>query len=75
MTDNGKIWLSELRNNPKFRQVMKEFRELRPVVPPYVPQASSEANQELIERIKYECGRRAGFDLIYLQLTGERLDG
>lgn len=54
---------------------MKEFKELRPVVPQYEPQATSEANQELIERIKFSHGMRKGFDLIFQQLTGEKLDG
>jgi len=75
MTDNGKLWLTELRNDPKFRQVMKEMKERRPVLPRYQPQATSEANQELLEKIKFETGRQDGFDLIYLILTGERLDG
>jgi hypothetical protein len=75
MTPNGKTWLAELRNNPKFRQVMKEMKELRPVLRRYQPQATSEANQELIEQIKFETGRQDGFDLIYMILTGERLDG
>lgn len=75
MTDNGKTWLAEIRNDAKFKQVMKEFKTLRPVVPQYEPQATSEANQELIERIKFAHGMRKGFDLIYQQFTGEKLDG
>ena len=54
---------------------MKEMKERRPVLPRYQPQATSEANQELLEKIKFETGRQDGFDLIYLILTGERLDG
>lgn len=75
MTDNGKTWLAEIRNDPKFKQVMKELKTLRPVVPQYEPQQTSEASQELLERIKFAHGMRKGFDLIYLQFTGERLDG
>lgn len=75
MTDNGKTWLAEIRNDPKFKQVMKEFRALRPVVPQYEPQETAEGNQELLERIKFAHGMRKGFDFIYLQFTGEKLDG
>lgn len=75
MTPDGQRWLIEIKNDPKFKQVMKEFREQRPLVSTYKPQGSVEANNELLERIKYESGRRAGFDLIFLLLTGEKLDG
>ena len=75
MTENGKVWLAEIRNDPKFKQVMKEFRTLRPPVSKYRPQISQEANNELLERIKYESGKQDGFDLIFLLLTGEKLDG
>lgn len=75
MTDNGKTWLVELRNDPKFRQVLKEFKEHRPVIPVYEPQSTSEATQELLERIKFETGVQKGFDLIYLLLTGEKRNG
>jgi hypothetical protein len=75
LTNNGKVWLAELRNNPKFKQVMKEFKELRPVVPQYEPQSSAEATAELIEKIKFSTGMKKGFDLIFQHLTGEQLDG
>lgn len=75
MTPDSKRWLVEIKNDPKFKQVMREFRELRPLIKSYKPQESIEATQALLEEIKYESGRRDGFDLIYLQLTGEKIDG
>ena len=75
MTPDAKRWLVEIKNDPKFKQVMKEFKELRPVVPKYKPQQSMESSAELYERIKYESARQDGFDLIFLYLTGEKLDG
>lgn len=75
MTPDAKRWLIEIKNDPKFKQVMREFKELRPLVSRFKPQGSVEANNELLERIKYESGRQDGFDLIYLQLTGEKIDG
>jgi hypothetical protein len=75
MTPNGKTWLAEIRNDPKFKQVMKEIRQLRPPVSKYRPQISQEANSELVERIKYESGKQDGFDLVFLLFTGEQIDG
>ena len=75
MTPDGKKWLVELRNDPKFRQVMKEFKELRPFIPRFKPQASIDGSAELMEQIKFESARQDGFDLIYSQLTGDRPDG
>lgn len=75
MTPDAKRWLIEIKNDPKFKVVIREFRELRPLVSRFKPQGSVEANNELLERIKYESGRQDGFDLIYLQLIGEKIDG
>lgn len=74
LTDNGKTWLAALRNDPKFLQVTKELKALRPVIPQFHPQASQEANNELLEQIKFISGKQVGFDLIYSFLTGEKFD-
>lgn len=71
-TPLAKQFLSELRENPLFREAMKDVKKFRPVVPVYKPGQSREEADSLMERIKYESGRKEGFDLIYLLLTGDR---
>jgi hypothetical protein len=68
----AKVFLQELRINPFFKEAMKEVLKRRPVVPAYQPCQSREEADSLMERIKYESGRKEGFDLIYLLLTGDR---
>lgn len=71
LTSDGKLFLGQLRQDPKFKHVLRELQQLRPVIQSYRPQSSQEANQQLMEEIKYDSGRQAGFDLIYRFLTGE----
>lgn len=54
-----------------FHAVVKEIKTFRPVVPGFAPGASEET-YHLLERIKFESGRRAGFDLAMQYLTGEK---
>ena len=75
LSNDTKLFLGQLRAEPKFKHVMKELVALRPVIPAFSPQDSQEANQHLLEQIKYDAGRKAGFDLVFLLLTGERTDG
>ena len=67
----AKQFLQELRLSPLFKSAMQEIKKFRPVVPAYQP-GSPEEIESLLERVKYESGRLAGFDLIYLVLTGDR---
>lgn len=57
---------------PLFLELLKEIDQQRPVVPNYRPAESSEDERALLERIKFESGRQAGFDLFRLYLTGEK---
>jgi len=68
-----KEFILQLRINPLFREWLKELQQTRPVVPKYVPGESTMETEALLERIKYESGRREGFDLMYLLLSGEQL--
>jgi len=68
-----KEFILQLRINPLFREWLKELQQARPVVPKYVPGESTMETEALLERIKYESGRREGFDLMYLLLSGEQL--
>lgn len=72
MNEHTKAFLAITRENPLFKDMVNEFRKLGPVVPKYTPQASTEANEQLLERIKFESGRKEGFDLLLLFLTGEK---
>jgi hypothetical protein len=65
-------FLQELRINKLFHASMKEISKHRPVVPAYKPGQSREEADSLMERIKFESGRKEGFDLLYLLLTGDR---
>jgi hypothetical protein len=68
-----KAFMAELVINPVYRGAIKELCQmLRPVVPAFKPTHSQEENFSLLERIKYESGRKEGFDLLYLHLTGDR---
>lgn len=71
MNSLSKQFLQELRLNPLFQEAMKDVKKFRPVVPAFQP-GSPEEIESLLEKIKYESGRLAGFDLIYLVLTGDR---
>ncbi len=71
-TPLAKQFLNELRENPIFQAAVKELNKFRPIVPKYKPGQSSEENSSLLEVIKYESGRKEGFDLLYLLLTGDR---
>lgn len=72
MNEHTKEFLARLRLEPLFFDVLKEIDKQRPVVPSYQPTESGEEERALLERIKYESGRQAGFDLFRLYLTGEK---
>jgi hypothetical protein len=55
---------------PGFQAVMADMATLKPVVPDYRPQGSVEANNALMEDIKYKSGLRDGFDTLYRALVG-----
>jgi hypothetical protein len=68
-----KAFMAELIVNPIYKKAMQEISEMtRPVVPSFKPGMNQEENFSLLERIKYESGRKEGFDLLYLRLTGDR---
>ena len=71
LSKDSTLFLGQLRQDAKFRHVMRDLGQMRPIIPAYVPQDSQEANQHLLEQIKFESGRRAGFDAIYRFLTGD----
>ena len=72
MNEHTKEFLARLRMEPLFLDLLKEIDKQRPVIPKYQPAESSEEERSLLERIKFETGRQAGFDLYRLYLTGEK---
>lgn len=50
---------------------MDAMHKSRPVVPAYRPAGSIEANNAVIEELKYQSGRQDGFDLLFKLLTGK----
>lgn len=63
--------LKQLRETREFQEIMDAMSKHRPVIPEYRPAGSREANDGLIETIKYESGRQDGFDLLFKLLTGK----
>ena len=71
----SRAYLQDMRVNPKFKGLMKFIAENQaPIVPAYKGSQTKEEEFALVERIKFESGRREGFGLFYLFLTGEKLD-
>lgn len=71
LSDSSAVMLQELMVNPIFKGLMQELKALQPVVPSYKPGTPQEVEM-LFEQIRFESGRKEGFDLLYLVLTGER---
>lgn len=66
------LFLAQLKGDGKFKLVMKNVKEARPVIPSYRPQETRDMEAQLVEQMKYETARQQGFDLLYQILTGER---
>jgi hypothetical protein len=64
--------LTQLREQPEFRQIMDGIKEGRPIVPEYQPCKTMDETAFLVEKIKFESARRTGWDLLYQALTGQR---
>ena len=71
-SNDAKLFLGQLKADPKLKFVLKELKQLRPVIPGYRPQETRDLEAQLVEQMKYETARQQGFDLLYLALTGER---
>lgn len=64
--------LMKLRESPEFASIMKSMEEQRPIVPRYVPQQTKEAQEVLMEKIKFEMARQDGFDRLFALLVGRK---
>ena len=73
MRSNIKDLLRQLNEQLEFQTIMAEMLKDRPVIPDYKPCPTAENEQMLLARIKYEAGRRDGFDFLYRSLTGQRI--
>ena len=62
--------LKQLRESQEFMAVMDEMLKNRPVVPDYSPQSTMDETANVLERVKYYSAQRAGFDILYRNLTG-----
>ena len=71
-SNDAKLFLGQIKGDPKYRLVLKELKQLRPLIPTYRPQETRDSEAQLVEQIKFETARQQGFDLLYLALTGER---
>jgi len=71
-SNDAKLFLGQLKGDAKYRIVLKELKQLRPVIPEYRPQETRDSEAQLVEQMKYETARQQGFDLLYRALTGER---
>jgi hypothetical protein len=72
MNEHTKLFLAQTREHPLFKDLINEINKQRPVIPTYQPGQSQEETYSLLERIKFESGRKEGFDLALLLLTGEK---
>ena len=69
----NKELLIRLRDMPEFQDIMAATLLYRPVVPQWRPEGGQEATR-LIEEIKYKTGAQAGFDALYVLLTGRNVN-
>ena len=70
--DAVKVFVQQVTANPLWKEWIVHLQKQRPVVPKYRPGLTSEETAGLLEQIKYESGRRDGFDHLLLHLTGEK---
>jgi hypothetical protein len=63
--------LVQLRESAEFQAVMKSMQDKRPVVAPYRPANTMEAQNLQLERIKHQMGMQEGFDLLMMHLLGK----
>ena len=63
--------LRALQDDARFQAVLAEVgKTYRPLIPSFEPQATTEGNLALMERIKFSFGMQKGFDLLYSLLAG-----
>ena len=70
----NKALIAHYREDPNFRQMMKEMGTQRPVIPTWKPQDTRDENEKLIEDIKYASALQQGWDLLFQTLYGVRHD-
>lgn len=63
--------LIKLRESQEFASIMQTMEKQRPIVPRYQPQQTKEAQEVLMEKIKFEMARQDGFDRLFSLLTGK----
>jgi hypothetical protein len=67
--------LNEVRKSPEFQAVMDEALKHRPVVPAFVICDTKDAQEMVIENIKFQTARQNGFDFLYQFLVGRKPKG
>lgn len=72
MNDQVKQFIQITVANPLWAEFVAHVKKQRPVVTAYTPGLSREETDHAIERIKYESGLRAGFDIALLHFTGDK---
>jgi hypothetical protein len=61
--------LRTLNQNPEFQAVMGELKKHRPIVPEFKLQKTRDAQEQLLDQIKFQSGRKEGFDFLFSLLT------
>lgn len=69
-----KALLASFRENHNFQQLMRSIHPHRPIVPTWKPQDTRDANEKLIEDIKYASAFQQGWDLLYATIMGVKHD-
>jgi hypothetical protein len=70
----NKALLAHYREDPNFRQLLKEILSARPIIPTWKPQETRDGNEKLIEDIKFASAFQQGWDLLFVTLNGVKND-
>lgn len=74
MNEATKAFIQITVANPLWKDFVAHVKKQRPVITSYKPGLSREETDHAIEKIKYESGLQAGFDIALLHFTGDKND-
>ena len=64
--------LKKLNAMPEFQAVMAESKQHRPIVPEFKILKTRDEQEHLLDQIKFQTGRRDGFDFLFRLLTNQK---
>jgi hypothetical protein len=57
---------------PEFQAVIEEAKKHRPIVPEFKIQKTRDDQEQLLDQIKFQTGRKEGFDFLLRLLTNQK---